>query len=122
MVDGQSHDVPSAAQSPRIIVSRGEDRPTLHVIGRVDRILVMAVSTAIHELLAVDVRELVVDLSGVVNGAALLPVLAHTRSALLGRGGFLRLLGVKSPDFLGALATAPREQVFLVYDAVSKET
>ena len=104
-----------------ITVSYAPARPTVHVTGTVSPNTVEAVSETIRELLAAGVEELVVDFSHSDDGAALLPVLARARTVLAQRNGSLRLTGVASPDFLAALAGAPLEQAFLIYEAVCRE-
>jgi hypothetical protein len=103
---------------PGVEVAHAGDRPTVHVIGRVDREKITEVAGAVRGLVAVGVHELVVDLSGSWDGSGLLPVLARTRAALADRGGTLRLVGVALPEFLPALRTAPLDEVFLIYDTV----
>ncbi len=103
---------------PGVDVIHAGHRPTVHVVGRVDRDKITEVSGAVRGLVAVGVRELVVDLSGSWDGTGLLPVLARTRAALAERGGTLRLVGLALPEYLAALRTAPLDEVFLIYDAV----
>jgi hypothetical protein len=103
---------------PGVEVAYVADRPTVRVVGRVDREKSTEVSGAIRGLVAVGVGELVVDLSGSWDGAGLLPVLARARAALAEQGGTLRLLGVALPEFLAALRTAPLDEVFLIYDTL----
>jgi hypothetical protein len=103
---------------PGVEVAYAGDRPTVHVVGRVDREKIIEVSGTFRGLVAVGVRELVVDLTRSWDGSGLLPVLARTRAALADRGGTLRLVGVAMPEFLAALRTAPLDEVFLIYDTV----
>lgn len=119
----RSGDGPGTRPSPRkpgrgVDVEYVDDVPVVQVSGRVDPPLVDHAADTIAGLLAVDVAELRVDLTDSYNGAELLPLLARVRADLVPRGGTLRLLGIALPEYLAALATAPLDQVFLIYEAV----
>ena len=103
-------------------VSYAGERPTVVVTGVVDRVKVTEVSGTVWSLVASGVTEVVVDLTDSCDGSALLSVLARTRADLAEHGGSLWLVGVAVPEFLAALAAAPLEEVFLVYDAVRRDT
>ena len=107
---------------PGVEVSYSGDRPTVAVTGRVDRAKITEVSGTVRGLVAVGVTEVIVDLTHSWDGAALLTVLARTRADLADHGGTLRLVGVALPEFLAALTAAPLDEVFLVYDAVRRDT
>jgi hypothetical protein len=68
------------------------DRPTVCVVGRVDPQMVTEVSGIVRGLLAVGVRELVVDLTEAVDGPALQATLCRTRAELAETGGGLRVV------------------------------
>lgn len=111
-----------ATVPPGVEVRYCADHPTIALHGRVERFKVAEVSGTIRGLLAVGVRELTVDLTDAWDGAALLPVLARTRTQLADHGGSLRMVGVALPEFLAALTTAALDEVFLVYEAVRHDT
>jgi hypothetical protein len=94
------------------------DRPTVCVVGRVDPQMVTEVSGIVRGLLAVGVRELVVDLTEAVDGPALQATLCRTRAELAETGGGLRVVGVALSEFLPALYGATLDEVFLVYATV----
>jgi len=94
------------------------DLPTIRVVGHADSTKATDLASTINGLLAVGVRELVVDLTQAHNAAVLLPVLAKARRDLLAEDGKLRVVGVAVPEILAALSAAPLDEVFIVYDAV----
>ncbi|MFC5061875.1 hypothetical protein [Actinomycetospora atypica] len=106
---------------PGVEVISAGGRVTVVVTGVVDRARATEVSGALRGLVAGRAAEVVVDLTHACDGAALLPALARTRADLVERGGALWLAGVAVPEFLAALVAAPLEEVFLVYDAVSRD-
>ncbi|MEA2484679.1 MAG: hypothetical protein QOC55_2626, partial [Thermoleophilaceae bacterium] len=126
-----THDEPTTAadvqefrppRSTGVEVSYSGERPTVTVTGVVDSAKVTEVSGTVWSLIASGVTELVVDLTHACDGPALLTVLARTRADLADHGGTLWLVGVAVPEFLAALVAAPLEEVFLVYDAVRRDT
>jgi hypothetical protein len=119
---GESASARPAIVPPGVEVQYCGDHPTISLHGRVERLKVAEVSGTIRGLLAVGVRDLTVDLTDAWDGAALLPVLARTRTQLSDNGGSLRMVGVALPEFLAALTTAALDEVFLVYEAVRQDT
>jgi hypothetical protein len=113
---------PERLRRPGVEVSYAEDLPIVAVTGQVDHAKVTDVSGTVRGLIAVGVTDLVVDLTRSWDGAALLPVLARRHADLADRGGTLRLVGVALPEFLAALAAAPLDEVFLVYEAVRRNS
>src|SRR3954453_10429775 len=69
------------------------DLPTIRVVGHADSTKATDLASTISGLLAVGVRELVVDLTGAYNAAVLLPVLAKARGDLLAEDGMIRVVG-----------------------------
>jgi hypothetical protein len=110
--------VPMPRRRPGVELSYSGDRPIVAVAGRVDRATITEVSGTVRGLIAVGVSEVVVDLTHAWEGAGLLAVLARSRADLADVGGSLRLIGVALPEYLDALADAPLDEVFLVYDAI----
>ncbi len=112
----------SRAKPSKVTIDYVRDLPIVRVTGRVDGATVNEVSETVRGLVAVGVRELTVDLAQCWDGAGLLTVLARTRADLTDHGGSLRVLGVALPEFLAALLSAPLDEVFLVYDALRRDS
>lgn len=110
-----------APTPPGVEVHYCGDHPTIALHGRVERLKVAEVSGTIRGLLAVGVRDLTIDLTDAWDGAALLPVLARTRTQMAEHGGTLQMVGIALPEFLAALTTAALDEVFLVYEAVHQD-
>jgi hypothetical protein len=114
------HGDPGRSHTAAVGVALGYtgDLPTIRIGGDADSTKATDLASTINGLLAVGVRELVVDLTGAHNAAVLLPVLAKARRDLLAEAGTLRVVGVVVPEILDALSAAPLDEVFIVYDAV----
>lgn len=106
----------------RTVVYTG-NRPTVLIFGRADRAAINEASGSIRGLRAVGQRHVVVDVSGAVEcDGRLLTMLARTHAQLADDTGTLEITGVKLPQFLPALRTATLDEVFVIYDAVRRET
>jgi anti-anti-sigma regulatory factor len=97
------------------------DRPTVRVVGRVDRDVTNQVSGWIRGLLAAGVHHLVVDVSGARDcDASMLTVLSRARAQLADAGDSFTVVGLQLPEFLEVLPHASLDEVFVVYDAVRR--
>src|SRR4051794_25029589 len=83
---------PTAAAGVRLDYTG--DLPTIRVVGRADSARASALDMTMRGLVAVGVRELVVDLTDAPDVAVLLPGLAKTRRDLLAQDGTLRVVGL----------------------------
>lgn len=96
------------------------------IVGVVDRAVVTEASGVIRGLIASGVRDVVVDVAGVIRvDGRLLSVLAELRAELAAPGdgetpGSLTVIGVVVPTFLEGLGSADLDGVFLLYDAVRR--
>lgn len=98
-------------------------RPTVLISGRADRAAINQLSGAIRGLCAVGLRHLVIDVSDARDcDGRLLTVLARTHTQLADATGSLDIVGVKLPQFLAALRHATLDEVFVIYDAVRRDT
>jgi hypothetical protein len=106
----------------RTVVHSGV-RPTVLIFGRADRAAISEASGAIRGLRAVGLRHVVIDVSGALDcDGRLLTMLARAHAQLADDTGTLEITGVKLPQFLPALRTAALDEVFVIYDAVRRET
>jgi anti-anti-sigma regulatory factor len=95
----------------------------VRVAGRANRVTINEVSGAIRGLRAVGIRHLVIDMSAALDcDPRLLRVLARAHTQLADDAGALRITGVKLPQFLDALQAATLDEVFVIYDALRRET
>ena len=98
----------------------------VRVVGVVDRAVAVEASGVIRGLIATGVRDVVVDVAGVIRAdGRLLSVLAGIRADLEAPDGddvpgSLVVTGVVVPCFLEALGAADLDGVFLLYDAVRR--
>lgn len=98
-------------------------RPTVLISGRADRAAINQLSGAMRGLCAVGLRHLVIDVSDARDcDGRLLTVLARTHTHLADATGTLDIVGVKLPQFLAALHHSTLDEVFVIYDAVRRET
>jgi hypothetical protein len=96
------------------------------LVGVVDRAVAVETSGVIRGLVASGIRDVVVDVAGVLRAdGRLLSVLAAIRADLEApedgeAPGSLTVIGVVVPTFLDALGDADLDGVFLLYDAVRR--
>jgi anti-anti-sigma regulatory factor len=113
----------SGGLSPSCAVVYIGARPIVELSGRADRVTINQVSGVIRGLRAVGIRHLVIDVSRVLAcDRRLLTVLARAHAQLADDTGALTITGVKLPQFLTALQAAGLDEVFVIYDAVRRET
>jgi hypothetical protein len=98
------------------------DRPTVRVVGRVDRDATSEVSGWIRGLIAAGVHHLVVDVSGARDcDPRMLTVLSRASAQLAGAGDSFRVVGLQLPEFLEVLPHASLDEIFVVHDVVRRE-
>jgi hypothetical protein len=112
-----------ARTTPGRTVVYTDARPTVLIFGRADRAAINEASGAIRGLRAVGLPHVVVDVSGALEcDGRLLTMLARVHAQLVDATGTLEITGVKLPQFLPAPRTATLDEVFVIYDAVRRET
>ena len=96
-------------------------RPTVRVVGHLDRATISQVKGAIRGFRAIGIRHLVIDLSTAVDcDGRLLTVLASAHAQLADDAGALTITGVRLPEFLIALPAATLEEVFVLYQVLRR--
>jgi hypothetical protein len=95
------------------------DRPTVWIVGQVDRVTINQVSGVIRGLRGVGIRHLAIDMSAALNcDGRLLTVLARAHTELADVNGELTIVGLRLPQVLAALRTATLNEAFVVYDSL----
>jgi hypothetical protein len=100
--------------------------PTIVMSGPADHEAITRAANTIADLISTGVRHLIVDVSGIYDVEVdLLTMFACTRAALataFAVEGSLTIVGVKLPQFLPAMRDAQVDEVFLVYDALRRDS